>query len=93
MKNIPTCKEQGFDVLAAYNYYLFAPKGISQDKVKFLDKTFGKMLADPKIAAAVAKINVIPAYLPEGKVLKALALEGKYLKGIAQRKKLNQRKK
>ena len=93
MKNIPTCKEQGFDVLAAYNYYLFAPKGISQDKVTLLDKTFGKMLADPKIAAALSKINVIPAYLPESKVLKALAVEGEYLKGIAERKKLDKRKK
>ena len=93
MKDLPTCKEQGFDTRAAYNYYLFAPKGINQAKVAYLDKIFGQVFADPKIAGGLAKINVIPAYLPEGKVMQALAAEGEYLKGIAKRNKLKQTKK
>ncbi len=93
MPNVPTCKEQGYDVRAPYNYYLFAPKGLDQAKVAYLDKMFGQVLADPKVAAALRKTNVFEAYLPESEVLQALAAENEYLKGIAVRNHLKQKAK
>lgn len=91
MPNIPTCKEQGYNVIGAYNYYWFAPQGLGADKVRYLNGIAKKALSDPKVTKALAQRNVIPDFIPHNQVDQALDKEDKYLAGIAQRNKLKRK--
>lgn len=86
--DVPTCRELGYEVIAPYNYYLLAPKGLSEDKVEFLDSVFRKVLSKPATIEALGKLTVYPRYFPHDKVGAAMAAENKYLEGVAVRNKV-----
>ena len=91
MPEIPTCRELGYEVLAPYNYYMLAPKGLDQGKIDFLASVFEKTLAKPEVAQKLADRLVYPQYFSPTEIVKAMAKENAYLEGVAKRNNIKKK--
>jgi putative tricarboxylic transport membrane protein len=63
LPNLPTAKEQGFNVVVTKFRGLAAPKGMSDELAKAWEEALKKALADPAYKAAYTKENLIPALM------------------------------
>jgi putative tricarboxylic transport membrane protein len=63
LPNLPTAKEQGFNVVVTKFRGLAAPKGMSDELAKAWEEALKKALADPAYRAAYTKENLIPALM------------------------------
>lgn len=63
LPNLPTAKEQGFNVVVTKFRGIAAPKGLSDDIAKAWEEALRKALADPAYKAAYTKENLIPALM------------------------------
>ncbi len=64
IKDIPTFKEQGIDmVYPDCDYSFYFPKDTSDDVIAWYDDITKQMLDNPECQEAIANINVIPYYL------------------------------
>ena len=61
--NIPTIREQGFDVNASSSYGIGGPKGMDPRIVKLLHDTFRKGLDDPEFVKIVERYDTVKSYL------------------------------
>ena len=61
--NIPTVKEQGFDVNASSSYGIGGPKGMDPKIVKRLHDTFRKGLDDPQFVKLLESYDQVKSYL------------------------------
>ena len=64
IKDIPTFKEQGIDMVypdCDYSFYL--PKETPDEAVQWFDDLCKEMLEKPEVIEAINNINVIPYYL------------------------------
>jgi tripartite-type tricarboxylate transporter receptor subunit TctC len=61
--NIPTLKEQGYDVEGGFFNMMMAPKGTPEKIVKRLHDAFKKALEDPAVIARAKKVNLVIEYL------------------------------
>lgn len=65
--DVPTLKEQGYDMTAYTWYGLAGPKGLSQDILDKLDKAIQKCYEDKTVLENFKNANATPAYLgPKG---------------------------
>ena len=48
LKDIPTLKESGFDIVVAEKRGIVAPPGISPEQIKYLEDMFTKAIATPE---------------------------------------------
>ncbi len=62
--NVPTCKEQGFDMELDLWRWIVVPKGVSPEKVKFLRAAFMKIFQDKETLVAMEKIQCPASYRP-----------------------------
>ncbi|MDT8903445.1 Bug family tripartite tricarboxylate transporter substrate binding protein [Anaeroselena agilis] len=62
--DVPTLKEQGYDI--AINSYMGVgvPKGVPADRLKVLREAFAKAFKDPEFQAVMKKMNVPANYIP-----------------------------
>ena len=72
--DVPTAKEQGYDVQLELWRGVSAPKGTPADVVAKLEKTIGETVASPEFAEAGKTLGFRPAFLP-GKGFEALIAE------------------
>ena len=61
--NIPTAKEQGFDVNASSSYGIGGPKGMDPKVVKTLHDAFRKGLDDPEVVKTLERYDLVLSYL------------------------------
>lgn len=63
MPDVPTFKEQGFDVVFGVWYGILAPKDTPDEVVNKLSDAIKKASEDPKVQDAWKKLYLVPAYL------------------------------
>lgn len=63
LPDVPTLKEQGYDVVADIRRGFVAPKGISEDQLNFLRETFKKIANDPDYIKDMEKAGQPHGYL------------------------------
>ena len=63
LPNLPTAKEQGYNVVVTKFRGIAAPKGVSDEIAKAWEDALRKALADPAYKAAYTKENLIPALM------------------------------
>jgi len=61
--DIPTSKEQGYDVNASSSYGIGGPKGMDPKVVKILHDAFRKALDDPELLKTVERYDLVLSYL------------------------------
>jgi tripartite-type tricarboxylate transporter receptor subunit TctC len=61
--DLPTAKEQGFDVNASSSYGIGGPKGMDPKVVKILHDAFRKALDDPEFLKTVERYDLVLSYL------------------------------
>lgn len=62
MPDVPTFKEQGYDLKAGVWYGVLGPKGMPDEVVNQLAATFEEVGNDPGVLDAWEKLNLIPCY-------------------------------
>lgn len=67
MPNVPTAREQGYDVVASTMAGLVAPAKIHEDAAKALDAACAKAVQSPKFVAGMKQLEQTIAYLPGDK--------------------------
>lgn len=77
LPDIPTLKEQGFDVVLFMHRGVVAPKGIPKDAEMFLKGAMRKLTASAGWKGYVEKRELIPAYAEGDDYIKALEAETK----------------
>jgi tripartite-type tricarboxylate transporter receptor subunit TctC len=75
MPNVPTAREQGFDVIANTTAGLLAPVNIHDDVAKKLDVACQETVKNPKFVAGMQLLEQDIAYLPSDKFGAALAAD------------------
>lgn len=63
LPQLPTAKEQGFNVVVTKFRGIAGPKGVSDEIAKAWEEALKKALADPAYKAAYTKENLIPALM------------------------------
>lgn len=63
LPNLPTAKEQGYNVVVTKFRGIAAPKGVSDELAKAWEDGLRKALADPAYKAAYSKESLIPALM------------------------------
>ena len=63
LPNLPTAKEQGYNVVVTKFRGIAAPKGVSDEIAKAWEDALRKALADPAFKASYTKENLIPALM------------------------------
>ncbi len=61
--DIPTAKEQGYDVNASSSYGIGGPKGMDPKVVKILHDAFHKALDDPEFVKTMERYDQVKSYL------------------------------
>ena len=64
LPNVPTAREQGYDVVASTMAGLVAPARINDDAAKALDAACAKAVQSPKFVAGMKQLEQTIAYLP-----------------------------
>jgi len=61
--DIPTAKEQGFDINASSSYGIGGPKGMDPKIVKLLHDTFRKGLSEPEFVKLLERYDTVSSYM------------------------------
>jgi tripartite-type tricarboxylate transporter receptor subunit TctC len=80
--NLPTMKEQGYDVEFYIWSALFAPAGLSNNKFLQLKKAAKNSINDPSFIATMAKMATPIKYLEESELAKFLEQDQKRLSKV-----------
>ncbi|RGZ01148.1 tripartite tricarboxylate transporter substrate binding protein [Clostridium sp. AM58-1XD] len=84
LKDIPTMKEQGYDIDLSVWKFIAAPKGTPEDVMETLKQAFGEMVKDDRFKEFCENGNVVATpYTPEEIVQKAVE-EGEFAKMIVE---------
>lgn len=62
--DVPTLKEEGYDITLSTFRGIGGPAGMDPEVVKVLDEAFGKMAEEPSFVEAMANMGLGIAYLP-----------------------------
>ncbi len=79
---IPTCREQGFDIVSATNRVLLAPKGTPADRLKILHEAFKVAVDSPEYAKFVDSQASAKIYMTAEQTREFLAKQDQLFKGI-----------
>lgn len=80
--SIPTCREQGFDIVSATNRVLLAPKGTPADRIKILHNAFKQAVESPEFAKFVDSQASAKVYMTAEQTKEFLAKQDQMFKGI-----------
>jgi tripartite-type tricarboxylate transporter receptor subunit TctC len=79
---IPTCREQGFDIVSATNRVLLAPKGTPADRIRILHNAFKLAVESPEYAKFVDSQASAKIYMTADQTKEFLAKQDLLFKGI-----------
>ena len=91
--SIPTCREQGFDIVSATNRVLLAPKGTPADRIKILHDAFKVAVESPEFAKFVDSQASAKVYLTTEQTKEFLAKQDQMFKGVIDKAGLAKAKK
>jgi tripartite-type tricarboxylate transporter receptor subunit TctC len=83
--SIPTCREQGYDIVSATNRVLMAPKGTPADRIKILHNAFKQAVESPEYAKFVDSQASAKIYLTTEQTKEFLAKQDLLFKGIIEK--------
>src|SRR5579862_6878225 len=92
LPNVPTAREQGFDVIANTTSGLLAPVKISEDAATKLDAACDKAVKNSKFVAGMKQLEQQIAYLPGDKFGAALAADTDVKRRLIQTSGIKQQK-
>jgi len=90
---IPTCREQGYDLVIATNRVLMAPKGTPADRIRILHDAFKQAVDSPEYAKFVDSQASAKVYLTTEQTKEFLAKQDQLFKGIIEKAGLAKDKK
>ena len=73
MPQVPTFKEQGYDILLEGSYGIVAPAGMKADIVKTIEKAFDKATRNEKFVEACNKQGLVSAQIGSAEFTKRTA--------------------
>ncbi len=82
---VPTYREQGFDITAREWYGMFLPKGAKPETVQKLNAALKTALANPELAASLAAMGMETTYSTPEQLTDILKADGQEWKGVIQR--------
>lgn len=91
--SIPTCREQGFDIVSATNRVLLAPKGTPADRVRILHTAFKVAVDSPEFAKFVDSQASAKIYMTAEQTKDFLARQDQMFKGVIDKAGLAKAKK
>ena len=80
--SIPTCREQGFDIVSATNRVLLAPKGTPADRIKILHEAFKVAVESPEYTRFVDSQASAKIYMTAEQTKEFLAKQDQMFKAI-----------
>ena len=91
--SLPTCREQGYDLVIATNRVLLAPKGTPADRIKILHDAFKQAWESPEFAKFVDSQASAKVYMTTEQTKEFLAKQDLLFKGIIEKAGLAKDKK
>jgi len=82
--DVPTAREQGFDVALDSWRGIAVPRGTPADVISALENSIRKTVASAEFGAAAAKLAVRPAFMPAGEFSELIAKEDAFLSRLMQ---------
>jgi tripartite-type tricarboxylate transporter receptor subunit TctC len=76
LPDVPTAREQGFDVVGKTIVAVYAPKGVPEAIAQRLEATCSAVTRSEKFQSAMKLLKQEPAFLPGPKLAEALAADG-----------------
>ncbi len=91
--SLPTCREQGYDLVSATNRVLMAPKGTPADRIRILHNAFKQAVESQEYARFVDSQASAKIYLTTEQTKEFLAKQDLLFKGIIEKAGLTVEKK
>jgi len=91
--SIPTCREQGYDIVIATNRVMLAPKGTPADRIKILHDAFKQAVDSPEYSKFVDSQASAKVYMTTEQTKEFLAKQDVLFKGIVEKAGLAKEKK
>lgn len=63
LPDVPTLKEQGYDVVTTFHLGLYGPAGLPADIVAKWDQISKKLMENPEMQKEMAKLSLFPSYM------------------------------
>lgn len=63
LPDVPTLKEQGYNVVTTFNLGLYGPIGLPEDIVAQWDQVSRKLMENPELQKKMAEISLFPSYM------------------------------
>ena len=82
--DVPTAREQGFDVALDAWRGIAVPRGTQADVISRIETSIQKTVASAEFGAAAAKLAVRPAFMPAGEFSELIAKEDAFLSRLMQ---------
>lgn len=82
MKNVPTWKEQGIDVVLAHWRGIFGPPGMPKEAYDYWNRKFAQMVATPAWKEILTKNDLMDAFMPGDQFAKELAQDNLQFKEL-----------
>jgi tripartite-type tricarboxylate transporter receptor subunit TctC len=82
--NVPTAREQGFDVALDSWRGIAVPRGTPREVISRLENSIRKTVESAEFSAAAAKLAVRPAFLPAAEFSELIAKEDAFLSRLMQ---------
>lgn len=70
--NVPTAKEQGYDLVNRNTFYWWFPKGTPKERIRYMRDVLQKAVASPHVVEKLTEIHCQPIFVTGRPVLKRL---------------------
>ncbi|MDK2897057.1 MAG: putative tricarboxylic transport rane protein [Candidatus Atribacteria bacterium] len=85
MPDVPTAKEQGFDVVRSNPYWIFMPKGTPENRVVYMADALEKVMQDPEILDNLESLFMETTFLRNKALVENIKKVGEEIVAIAER--------
>ena len=87
-QDIPTAKEQGFDVERENTHFWWAPKGTPRDRIQVIQDALAKAMKSPMVLERLKEMHTDPTFLSGDALLQTLQEREKKISGVTKRAKI-----
>ena len=86
--DIPTAKEQGFDVQRENTHFWWAPKGTPQDRILVIQEALQKAMQSPMVLRRLKEMHTDPTFLSGQVLMDTLEERTEKISGVPKREKI-----
>lgn len=87
--DIPTAREQGFDVQRENTHFWWAPKGTPQDRIQVIQEALQKAMQSPMVLERLKKMHMDPTFLSGQALMDTLKERTEKISGVPKREKIS----